>query len=684
MRTSEDFVVNKSDNILVVASSPQDIAVACGGFISKYNTQIDLLCSNKDGKNTELYFSVFNQSMVNKLYIDNAFNYNSSNIFDVSKLDMTLYNIILIPHKYENDSSHQYISNILIKKLLEDQGCKDDLKILRYELWNPIKEADYFENITDYIDKKKKLILSYKKTDAQVFAERVISNNKFRTFTSTLSGQATHVEAFCIDELSAYLEKPDIINNITDKDFKNEIIESYLKENNAQTKINELANRYSGKDVIIYGADKFSRCIFKNYDLSKLNIVAIADKRFEQKRAHEFYGINCIKPQDLLSIKASAILIADLDFVEKYDFLVNKIVKDADIEIVPLIKTSLDNSTTQNCNQKICARPFHVLSIVPTGHCVTCCPAYIKNFTIGNIFNNDLEAVWNSNRARHLRNMLMNNDYTMCDLNTCINMELIDKDKINDYYINKNIKMPDTILMSWDYDCNVACITCRNNLIKNDEKNIENLKGIENSILEACKNAKYFYASGNGDPFGSSYARNIIRKIIEVNPNIKFLIHTNGILCNKKICEELNITDKIKDITFSIHASCKETYDKIVRYGNFEKVIENLAWISKLKKDGIIENIYLVFVVHKLNYKDMPEFVRIAEKYNAVASFRYYRQWANNSEFNYNDMAVFEKNHPEYNSFLKILSNDIFNSKNCFMDPSLRLIQQEAYNMLKA
>ena len=44
----------------------------------------------------------------------------------------------------------------------------------------------------------------------------------------------------------------------------------------------------------------------------------------------------------------------------------------------------------------------------------------------------------------------------------------------------------------------------------------------------------------------------------------------------------------------------------------------------------------------------MPDFVNMAEKYGAIASFRYYRQWANNTECNYKDMAVFEKSHPAY------------------------------------
>ena len=71
----------------------------------------------------------------------------------------------------------------------------------------------------------------------------------------------------------------------------------------------------------------------------------------------------------------------------------------------------------------------------------------------------------------------------------------------------------------------------------------------------------------------------------------------------------------------------------------------------------------------------MPDFVRLAEKYDAVASFRYYRQWANNTEYSYEDMAVFDKSHPEYEYFVATLKNDIFDSHHCSLDPSLKIIR---------
>ena len=66
----------------------------------------------------------------------------------------------------------------------------------------------------------------------------------------------------------------------------------------------------------MYGAGEFSRCIFKHYNLSALNIIGIADKRFEQKRPHEFYGLTCLKPEDLKNIDCDVILVSNYDFIK--------------------------------------------------------------------------------------------------------------------------------------------------------------------------------------------------------------------------------------------------------------------------------------------------------------------------------------------------------------------------------
>lgn len=116
--------------------------------------------------------------------------------------------------------------------------------------------------------------------------------------------------------------------------------EEYLKFYNAQEKINKLAKKYKNKRVVLYGAGQFSHCIFENYDLSKLNIVAVADKKFEENANHEFYNLNCVKPADLKVMDYDVILIMNFDtrhFVNILDESVLYGSKNASIEVRPFI-----------------------------------------------------------------------------------------------------------------------------------------------------------------------------------------------------------------------------------------------------------------------------------------------------------------------------------------------------------
>lgn len=696
--------IKPTDKILIIAPHPDDEVIACGGFIAKYHNQIDVLCVNSSGiqypgetmsaedvakVRCDEFYSTMQLAGVNKCYIEKLWGKpvmieEMESHYDdyLSRFNMKDYDFILVPHKEDAHPEHRFVGNVLLKNFIKKQGCKESLKILRYELWSPLKAPDHYEDITDFVNKKRELILNYKIRDGRNYAERILALNKYRTLKPFFAKPENYVEAFFVDDLKIYLQKPDIINKETDKDFRSEKFEIYLKEQKAQEKINKLAKENEGKRVVLYGAGEFARCIFKNCDLSGLNIVGISDKRFEEERPHEFYDLNCIKPEELKEFECDLILISNYQYVNLYNFLTKDLLKNGKNEhttVLPLIKKDLSSILKcENYENMICSRPFKIAQFLYNGDCVTCCPAYMPNFSIGNILNRDFDEVWNSETAQKLRQSLMNNDYSMCDLNTCIQIDAIDKSELPQYFeddINK-IKLPEEIHMGWDFDCNVACITCRNNIIKNDEETLQKMKLIEKGVLDACKTAKLFYTSGNGDPFGSSYARDLIKKVVQVNPDIKFFIHTNGVLCSEKLCKELNIKDKITNAIFSIHAAHKETYDKIVRYGNFDKVIQNLEWISKLKKNGQIDKLYMAFVVHKLNYKDMPDFVRLAEKFDALASFRYYRQWSKNTEYSYEDMAVFEENHPEHKQFVEILQDDIFNSPNCWLDPNLTAIRE--------
>jgi hypothetical protein len=119
---------------------------------------------------------------------------------------------------------------------------------------------------------------------------------------------------------------------------------NYLSKHNAQKKIDSAAKKYKGKKIAIYGAGNFSKVIFDNFDLSKLNIVAVADLKFEAEENRNFYNYNCIPPNDLKEFDCDVILISNYEFMFFWNYLEKNLLdgtKNEDIKIRPLVELSL-------------------------------------------------------------------------------------------------------------------------------------------------------------------------------------------------------------------------------------------------------------------------------------------------------------------------------------------------------
>lgn len=319
-----------------------------------------------------------------------------------------------------------------------------------------------------------------------------------------------------------------------------------------------------------------------------------------------------------------------------------------------------------------CANPFSFLEVQPDGIIYPCCPSWCKQYSFGSIFENDFDKVWNSERAVDFRKKVIDGSYSFCDKNIC---EYEDINELSQKNMEGYAEYPKGVKFAHDKTCNYQCITCRDGAHTLDSNYNDFLDSkIDSVFLPMLKNAEEVFFSGNGDPFVSRHYKKLIKAIVKTYPNMKFSIHTNGSLCNYENCLELGLIGKINKVWVSMHAMSENTYKLITKNGDFEAVMKNLKWLSELKKKGEISELQLNFVVHKLNYKEMPGFVKIAENLDAIASFWEFRDWQTEYARHYNDVAIFEPNHPEHDKFLSIITQEIFQSPNCKLNPLLKIL----------
>lgn len=85
--------------------------------------------------------------------------------------------------------------------------------------------------------------------------------------------------------------------------------------------IKQLENRFSNKKIILYGAGLTAKVLFENYDFSKLNIIGIADKKFEDNAEKEFFGIKTLSPSELTNHDFDVIIFT----MKEYKKIVNNL-----------------------------------------------------------------------------------------------------------------------------------------------------------------------------------------------------------------------------------------------------------------------------------------------------------------------------------------------------------------------
>ncbi len=310
----------------------------------------------------------------------------------------------------------------------------------------------------------------------------------------------------------------------------------------------------------------------------------------------------------------------------------------------------------------ICPGAFSQVYIYHDGRVFLCPDCFMtKEAEIGNLNDNSFDEIWNSKRAVQIREEILKGKYNYCAPSMCFsksnyNIRLVPFKDIEYKSVQKSY--PKMVCIGADWECNASCIMCRKEICRLSDEELkvcnEKINGIYIPIL---KDAKTLTVSTTGDPFASRNTRLLIKTAAETYPNLKFNLITNGILCDKYNCDELGITDRILNVMVSIHASNQETYNNVVKNGNWEKVVKNINRLKELKEQKKIQGLYFAFVVNSQNFEDIPNFIEFAKKYNVQALFWNCIDWGGNTETNGESIDIVKPYHSKFPKLVEIIKN---------------------------
>jgi radical SAM protein with 4Fe4S-binding SPASM domain len=330
--------------------------------------------------------------------------------------------------------------------------------------------------------------------------------------------------------------------------------------------------------------------------------------------------------------------------------------------------------------------PFYVGTVTFRGDVYSCCQAHFKKpYIFGNLNEQNFEQIWYGQKAKYLRNKIINKDYSLCDLDKHCNINDNVSRLLIDTLLPGQLELdpppfPVVVILSLDWVCNFACVTCRDRVYMKEGINYIALP--HKGIYEALQNCQVVVVEGSGELFASKVSQNVVQDIVNKFPNMQFVLHTNGSLSNEKNISLLfgnEYLKKLYGVEVSVHSCTDKVHRLFTRTNTFEAVRKNLEWFSYLKRSGKIKIFILVFVVTDVNYYEMPMFVSYANslKCNIEVSFWNYRKWNNICDFD--SLNILDPSHPEHRRFkaMMIRYKKIFSAPHVHLCPILRTYIKE-------
>jgi radical SAM protein with 4Fe4S-binding SPASM domain len=256
-------------------------------------------------------------------------------------------------------------------------------------------------------------------------------------------------------------------------------------------------------------------------------------------------------------------------------------------------------------NTPLCKAPFVNIFISANGDVTFCC--FNRKDILGNIFSQNIEKIWNSEKAEDIRKTFLNKKFPAgCHIcQTALKYGNYYNSGISTYSkfdSSKNIIQ--TIDFELSYKCNLKCQMCylhSQSYNLNIERENLIMKQLE-PYLTKLKRAQFY----GGEPFVIPVYYKIWDFIVKNNSKCIILVQTNGTIFNKEI-EELSTKGNFM-FNVSIDALNKELAENIRKGSKFDAIINNLNKFKKHSKYSIT----LAVTPMQINWQEIPNIVKFA------------------------------------------------------------------------
>lgn len=377
--------------------------------------------------------------------------------------------------------------------------------------------------------------------------------------------------------------------------------------------------------------------------------------------------------------------------------------------------TQTEQNGLADLRGRFCPRPFEVIvsgqglqwsetsasTEQVMGSTYACdCAAWVP-FVTGNMLEGEsADAVWNSPGMQEVRRSVLDGDYSYCSRTLCpaiVNGTLPRAEEITAPRLRRIIDDRETVVtdgprlvaLGHDSSCNLACPTCRNDLVMANREESERLdRGRDRVILPMLRDRQIgVHLTSWGDPFASRHYRSILEALRGPEyDGVRLFLLTNGLGLTPHTWKAMpQLAEKIVELRVSVDAASKATYENVRRPGKWEVIRENLRVMGEVNRSGTFlrnrfaggtqsvtsdlqldmeqpYSLVIAFVVQSANFREMPEFVRLGEEIGADVVFQKYYSFGHEPAGVFAAKDVTSPSHPEHEEFQAVLRDPAMSS----------------------
>jgi len=313
---------------------------------------------------------------------------------------------------------------------------------------------------------------------------------------------------------------------------------------------------------------------------------------------------------------------------------------------------------------KYCPRVYNYLYLDnPEGDIWLCQWMTQDKGRIGNLLEGDVETYYNSEYCAELRGSIKDQSFRYCRFEACPFLQNNDLEEVTpeEYESReKEVYFPTEINMAYDFICNQHCETCRKEVFIPSKDYESKMNLIQKRLSPYLDRASYISTCGHGDLFASKYMMSVLENLHPRNPNIRFLLETNGVLFDEEHWARIqHLKDFYLEVVVTINSFDKFTYEHVSRGGNYDKLMHNLAFMSDLRKKNYLNILTQSLVIQDRNFREIPSFIERSFRdysFDSVVLKPVY-QWGTMDDDVYWYKDVLNPMHPYHEEYLEILKH---------------------------